>query len=92
MPILLILLLLVAFGFLCGIAAAPRGKSPVNWFIYGILFGPFALIAILVGSPYSPETHKLCPDCSEFVLKSARVCKHCGCKFKAEDASEGKRS
>ena len=27
------------------------------------------------------ETHIKCPDCREFILKDARVCKHCGCKL-----------
>lgn len=27
----------------------------------------------------SPETHVRCPDCAEFVLKKAKVCKHCRC-------------
>ena len=31
----------------------------------------------------SEATHKKCPDCAELVLIDARVCKHCGCKFKA---------
>jgi hypothetical protein len=28
-----------------------------------------------------PDTHVRCPDCKEFVLKDATVCKHCGCKL-----------
>lgn len=34
----------------------------------------------------SPATHKKCPDCAEFVLIEARVCKHCGGKFNGENA------
>lgn len=26
-------------------------------------------------------THVRCPDCRELVLKSAKVCKHCGCRL-----------
>jgi hypothetical protein len=72
-----------AFGLMTAIAASSKGKSVVGWLALGVLFGPFALIAILLASPYSPKTHKVCPDCSEFVLMDARVCKHYGCRFKA---------
>jgi hypothetical protein len=27
------------------------------------------------------DTHVKCPDCREFILKDARVCKHCGCRL-----------
>ena len=33
-----------------------------------------------LGVPH-PDTHVKCPDCKEFVLKEATVCKHCGCKL-----------
>ena len=29
----------------------------------------------------TPATHVRCPDCREFVLKDANVCKHCGCNL-----------
>lgn len=29
----------------------------------------------------SPATHVRCPDCAEFVLKDAKVCKHCRCQL-----------
>ncbi len=29
----------------------------------------------------TPQTHVKCPDCKEFVLKEASVCKHCGCRL-----------
>ena len=29
----------------------------------------------------SPETQIKCPDCQEYILKDARVCKHCRCRF-----------
>ena len=51
----------------------------------GCLFGPFALVAVLVMQNLknvpTPETHVKCPDCRELVLAEARVCKHCGCKL-----------
>jgi len=44
-----------AFGFVTAVAAARKGKSVPGWFVLGMIFGPFALIAILLASPYSPR-------------------------------------
>jgi hypothetical protein len=80
-----IVFLWLVFGVLCAMAAGSRGRGAGGWFFLGCLFGPFALVAVLVmqnlkGSP-RVDTHVKCPDCRELVLKDARVCKHCGCKL-----------
>jgi hypothetical protein len=80
-----IVIIWLCFGVVTAIAAARKNKSPLAWFVVGALLGPFGLIAALLQSPYSPKTHMVCPDCAEFVLLDARVCKHCGCKFRSED-------
>lgn len=36
---------------------------------------------IQTGTRVSPATHVKCPDCREFVMRDARVCKHCGCRL-----------
>lgn len=38
------------------------------------------------GNPASlpSQAQKKCPDCAEFVLAEARVCKHCGYRFAVE--------
>ncbi len=33
-----------------------------------------------------PRTHLKCPDCREFVLREASVCKHCGCELVPKEA------
>lgn len=78
----------LAFAFVTAIAAPSRGRSGGNWFILGLLFGVFALVALLVGPPLkagvgepTPDTHLQCPDCAELVRKEACICKHCGCKL-----------
>jgi len=83
-----IFLLWLGIAIITGIAAASRGRSGFGWFILGCFFSILALLAVLVmpsrkrdpNAP-TPETHVRCPDCKEFVLKEARVCKHCGCKL-----------
>lgn len=37
-----------------------------------------------------PSTHVKCPDCKEFVLKEASVCKHCGCRLVPVDSAAWK--
>jgi hypothetical protein len=75
------------FGIVCMIIASVKERSGCGWFILGCLFGPFALVVAALpaltdeASKPNPWTHLKCPDCREFVLKDARVCKHCGCKL-----------
>ena len=33
----------------------------------------------------TPKTHMRCPDCKEYVLKEANICKHCRCEFEVDD-------
>lgn len=42
-----IVLLWFLFGFVCAYGAGQKGKSKLAWFFWGILLGPFALIALL---------------------------------------------
>ena len=66
--------------------------------ILALLTAPMVLIVWLIlrrktkddSNSVSLATHKRCPDCAEFVLIEARVCKHCGCRFGSEDAKRAK--
>lgn len=80
--------------FACGAfsshVASEKNRCGICWFIWGIIFGPMALLAV-VGLPNqskskgvefaSPQTHVLCPQCDEPVKNEARICKHCGSKL-----------
>jgi hypothetical protein len=79
----------VGFAIIVGIFASRRGRSGFGWFLLSALISPLLaglLVLVLAnlkdeeGKP-NPSTHVKCPDCREFVLKEARVCKHCGCKL-----------
>ena len=37
-----------AFGLICGLLAVGRNRSATGWFFVGLLFGPFALVALLL--------------------------------------------
>lgn len=70
----------------CWIIANSKARFAGVWLVLGLMFGIFALIAVIIvpsldrpkGEP-TPDTHIKCPDCREFVIKDARKCKHCGC-------------
>ena len=54
----------------------------------GVILHILCIVGAASGNPFkpdpnapTPETHVMCPDCRELVLKDARVCKHCGCKL-----------
>ncbi|MBV1864245.1 MAG: hypothetical protein KUG74_07375 [Rhodobacteraceae bacterium] len=48
----MIFFLWLAFVIITVLAAVSRKRSGIAWFIWGVLFGPFALIAVLVmGQP-----------------------------------------
>lgn len=84
----ILLLFWLGCSVLCWIVANSKARFAGVWFLLGILFGPLALIAVgtmpsLARSKDepSPRTHVKCPECREFVLKEASVCKHCRCKL-----------
>ena len=81
----------VLSAIVTAIVASSKGRSTFGWFVLGCLISIFALILVALlpslkappqsaGAP-SPHTHVRCPDCKEFVLNEARVCKHCGAKL-----------
>jgi cytochrome bd-type quinol oxidase subunit 2 len=84
----LFLILWLGCAVLCWIVANSKGRFAGVWFLLGLMLGPFALFAVAVlpsvlpdkNAP-SPKTHVKCPDCREFVLKYASVCRHCRCKL-----------
>jgi hypothetical protein len=84
----IILLLWIGCAVACWVIANSKARLAGIWFLLGLVFGIFALIVITVlpsqardpNAP-SPDTHVKCPDCREFVLKGASVCKHCRCKL-----------
>lgn len=66
--------------------ASEKERCAVCWFLWGLGFGPMALLAT-VGLPdkskprginaVTPKTHVLCPQCDEPVRNEAKKCKHC---------------
>jgi hypothetical protein len=73
----------ILFGVVTAIAAHARGRSPLGWFLIGILFSVFGLIAVLVmprgdDAPQSaPAKFSLCPHCGYGVRASDSFCSSC---------------
>lgn len=88
-----ILLFWFGVSIAIGIWASNKGRNGFGWFVLAVLISPILAGLFLAASKDlsvrtpsadsipSPSTHVTCPDCAEFVLKQARVCKHCGCKL-----------
>lgn len=92
-PMDLALIIWIGLGVLTAIAAKSRNRNQFGWLILGMIFGIFALAAVLIMPPEAaepaakgptPETHHLCPDCSKLIPKTTRTCPGCGCKLIAE--------
>jgi len=83
-------ILWVGFSIAAGVIAHNKGRSGFGYFLLSLVFSPligilFAVVATTrVGQP-TPDTHYRCPDCQEFILIGARVCKHCGCRIAHPD-------
>lgn len=78
-----IFLFWLAFSFAVAFIAGYRGRSGFVWFFLSVLLSPLlSLLLVLVLKDLTNEpngtSHVKCPDCREFILKDARVCKHCG--------------
>lgn len=60
----------VLFGLLAAYVASNRGEGAVTWFIFGVLFGPIALVLALF-------TGQRCPHCQTRISRQASVCPNC---------------
>jgi len=59
------------FGCIAALIANGRGANGCGWFIAGVFFGPFALIAALMSSG------RRCPQCQSMIHDKAVRCPKC---------------
>lgn len=71
-------LVLATFGLLAALIAAERGRSPLGWFLGGLLVGPFALLVSALPARVCPGRFTRCRSCLEIVPEQAQKCRYCG--------------
>ncbi len=67
----------IIMGSICAIIAKEKGRSPIGWFLVGLLLSLIGLIIIAV----LPRAGKKCLKCAETVLQEAQRCRFCGFEF-----------
>ena len=89
MEALIIVMSLVSWLALCGVAASiasKKGRSGEGVFFLSLLLSP--LVGLIVAATMEPnlaaQGKKKCPNCAEFVQPDARVCRFCQHSFVEE--------
>ena len=82
----------IACAVLTAVGANSKNRDVLGWLFLGILFGIFALAAVLIlpalpASEMAPDNTRNCPYCAELVKKEAVICKHCGKEIPAIEVS-----
>jgi hypothetical protein len=76
----------LACAIAAGAVASGKGRSPVIWFLLGLLFGPLGLILAVLrkGREHFVRERALarglvrpCPACEKAVWAKAESCPHC---------------
>ena len=60
-------------GMACATIAASKRRGAVAWFVLGVVFGPFALLAAIGVSKGGVP----CPACRMPIDPAASICPHC---------------
>jgi len=72
----------ILFGLAAMMIATSKGSKGGTWFLLGILFGPFALIASLM------ITGIECPYCKKKIHKDALICPYCKKEFNTDKEND----
>jgi MFS family permease len=75
-------LVAVAAGWL----AEEKGRSPVIWFLIGLLSGPFAVLLAGFAPRGASGDYRRCKDCREPIRREAVVCPFCRASMPTEVA------
>lgn len=68
----------LAMAAVAGMVADKKHRNFLGWTIATFVFGLFSLIPLLILKPLdNPVDFKICVQCGEKILVSAKICKHC---------------
>jgi len=87
-----LVLLWGACSIICAALASRSGRDTTAWFFLGLIFGLFAVLAILLLPKKLPRDQKTCPMCAEAVKSEALVCRFCGHEFLDAPSTSKSRS
>lgn len=96
--ILALVLVFLACPICTAIVAANKQRDVALWFVLGLIFGPFGLLAAIGVPTYDreaarayagrPSSKQVCPCCDETVSVNAAICRYCGCDLPVGDNPE----
>lgn len=75
----------IASAVFAGHLGDEKNRCGLCWLVWGLLFGPIALIAAagLPAKAFNKKEHAWCPQCFEPVKKKATKCGHCHAELEA---------
>lgn len=77
-----LLIIALASGLACAYIARQKGRNPLPWLLYGLVFPVISLVFLLLTSALPEDSpsgrERRCPHCGEMIPAEASRCKHCG--------------
>jgi hypothetical protein len=74
-PVIGFLVIAIPLGLIPAMVAKNKGRSFLDWWVYGSLLFPIALAQALL---LKPQGLKKCQFCAEMIKPDAKVCRYCG--------------
>lgn len=81
-PVVIAIAVWVASAIICGFLAPSKGRESGQWFLGGLIFGVFAVLALAFAAPMKPvdpSEQRVCVNCGKPVAADRKQrCQNCG--------------